>query len=185
MKHTLALVLMVFGIVGCSTDNNKIRLVCDCIYEINDGNKSSCNTSEFTPVKTNISLVINENDKSLIFDGDEHKNYYNSVDLLCTELVDGVILTDTENCTAGFWHDSGKIARFDNSFIRYYEISTVVGGLTIEFDRTNLVLKKQYRPKFYVFPDGEFNRNAVREPEYIRPELSPYEYYQCQIASGA
>ena len=57
MKHTLALVLMVFGIVGCSTDNNKIRLVCDCIYEINDGNKSSCNTSEFTPVKTNISSI--------------------------------------------------------------------------------------------------------------------------------
>ena len=183
MKHTLALVLMVFGIVGCSTDNNKIRLVCDCIYEINDGNKSSCNTSEFTPVKTNISLVINENDKSLIFDGDEHKNYEGSFNI-CTELVDGIILTDTENCTTDFWHESGKIARFDNSFIRYFEISSFIGGLTIEFDRTNLVLKKQYRPKFYVFPDGEFN-NAVREPEYIRPELSPYEYYQCQIASGA
>ena len=182
MKHTLALVLMVFGISGCSTDNSEIRLTCDCLHEIDGGSKSACDTNKFAHIKKNISFVINEKDKSFTFNGIEYQKYDRSFSS-CLELVDGIILFDTEDCSESYDNDSGKIAAFDNNFIRYFMSASILGGTTIVFDRTSLIFKKQHFPIEVVFPDGAYNPKVV-EQKYIRPEYS-YEYYQCKIVTGA
>jgi len=74
MKHTLALVLMVFGIVGCSK-NQDTMLVCDCYTatEFIQGklNKVECSDSLVFGLSRE-SLVFNERRNTINWRGSEH-----------------------------------------------------------------------------------------------------------------
>jgi hypothetical protein len=88
MKHTLALVLMVFGIVGCAVEEDT-RLVCDCV-------KSTFNNASDYPVEvyttcmdedgsnrdnhSNKSLVFNESKKLFMFNGTQMGDMFTSFD---------------------------------------------------------------------------------------------------------
>ncbi|MDC1401508.1 hypothetical protein N8349_03620 [Gammaproteobacteria bacterium] len=84
MKHTLALVLMVFGIVGCAVEEDT-RLVCDCV-------KSTFTNGEQVWAKcmdvdgsnegsySNKSLVFNESKKLFMFNGTQMGDMFTSFD---------------------------------------------------------------------------------------------------------
>ena len=182
MNKHLLLILLGFGLIGCSSDNDEIRLTCTCLYNFEDNYKSSCRTNTFVPFLENLSLLIYENDKSFIFNGHKYDSYHDSFST-CTEVIDDVIYSETENCEEAQHHHYGKFLTFDNRLISYFRLDSLFGAEMIEFDRTSLVYRTQIIPSNYVFPDGSF-KPRVNEPLSIRPDLNSYQHFQCKIVNG-
>jgi len=101
MKHTLALVLMVFGLVGCAVEEDT-RLICDCDYEEVADTELKC-FREINPFSK--SLVFNESKKkftwvgfnlreggTLIFEDDKITFQYQDVNQQIYKLFDRVNL---------------------------------------------------------------------------------------------
>ena len=67
MKNTLALVLMVFGIVGCAVEEDT-RLICDCDY-VEEYLKPNQKCTRSNSYEDNNSLVFNISKKQFMFNG--------------------------------------------------------------------------------------------------------------------
>ena len=68
MKNTLALVLMVLGIVGCAVEEDT-KLICDCDFVVQDLQKEQCYSSSYDV--NNNSLVFNVSKKKFAWNGNE------------------------------------------------------------------------------------------------------------------
>ena len=177
-KHLpVLIVLLGFGLVGCDIEDNKSRLICDCVYSINNGNKSSCETSEFIPVTNNFSLVLDEANKTFVFDGSSYTDYDNSFEICLEDLDEGLI--NPEECKTSILYDYGRMVEFSDDSIQHFYILDILGSVFTELDRTNLVLKKQIRPASDIRKDD----GSLREPVAISNSY-PYYYYQCRATKG-
>ena len=176
MNKHLLLILLGLGLIGCGVNDDKSRLICECEYLVDYGKKSDCELSAYDPFESNISLVIDDKDKTFTFNGFTHSNYDDSIQV-CLDDVNGT-LTYSE-CEKTTLYDYGKMVEFSADRIQYFNIDSVFGSVFTEFDRTNLVLREQIR----VASKKEQDDGLIREPTAISASF-PYRYYQCVRTDG-
>ena len=171
---------LVFGVIGCSPEDNTTRLLCDCVYEIENTLKKDCETYRFRPFIKNLPLVINHSKKIFTFNGHEFNTRDDSFDSFESIGPEG------KRSESFRIHDFEKILSFSADKISHFSvISPLKLGITTVFDRTNLSLIQQYWDWKIIAPgdgtgtwDGE-----IRVRPFIEKDL-PFTYYQCAVTDG-
>jgi len=169
---------LVLGVIGCSSEDDTTRLLCDCVYRIENTLKKDCETWELRPFIKNLPLVINHSKKIFTFNGIEYNNRDDSFDGYESIGPEG------KRSEGSRIHDFEEIVSFSADEISHFS-ATLNFGTTTVFDRTNLSLIQQHWNWKYIAPgdrtgtwDGE-----IRVRHFIKKDL-PFTYYQCAVTDG-